>query len=276
MNKLLRANFSRLFRDKVFRISCVVMALAGAGLPLAHYLDKRNNGENWTADSTCFVFAFLAPILLSLTAALFVGSEYSDGTIRNKVIVGHRRPAIYLSAFVTCGAAGILLCGAYLLPHLCLGALLLGGFDAAAGEVLLYMGLNFALVLVFAALFTAIAMLCQNKAYSTSGCILLVFALLFAGVSITSALNEPEFYSGYSYSENGITITEEPERNPHYLSGTKRQVYEFLQDFVPGGQAIQLANMKAEKPGRLAVCDGVILLGAVGAGVWVFRRKDLK
>ena len=103
MNKLLQANFSRLFRDKVFRISCVVMALAGAGLPLAHYLDKRNNGENWTADSTCFVFAFLAPILLSLAAALFVGSEYSDGTIRNKVIVGHRRPAIYLSAFVTCG-----------------------------------------------------------------------------------------------------------------------------------------------------------------------------
>ena len=37
---------------------------------------------------------------------------------------------------------------------------------------------------VFTALFTLIAMLCQNKAHTTAGCILLTFALLFAGVYI--------------------------------------------------------------------------------------------
>ena len=245
MRKLLRANVSRLLRDRAFWLAALMAAL-GASMAVVNAVHARQDGEIWTMDYTLFIYVILAPILASVFTALFIGNEHSSGAMRNKLIAGHRRGCIYLADLLVSCCAGICLC------------------------------LAFALMLAFTALFTLIAMLCQNKAYSTTGCILLVFALLFAGVSITSALNEPEFYSGYSYSENGITITEEPERNPHYLSGTKRQVYEFLQDFVPGGQAIQLANMKAEKPGRLAVCDGVILLGAVGAGVWVFRRKDLK
>ena len=38
-------------------------------------------------------------------------------------------------------------------------------------------------------IFTLIAMLCSNKAYSVAGCILLIFFLLFMGIRITSALN---------------------------------------------------------------------------------------
>lgn len=208
--------------------------------------------------------------------ALFVGSECSDGTMRNKLIVGHKRCNIYLSKLVVCVTAGILLCAAYLVPHTCFGLLLLGGFKTAFVKLLLYMGLNFMLVAAFAALLALIAMLCQNKAYSTAGCILLVFSLLFAGVRITSALNEPEYYSGYSYTENGITISEEAERNPNYLSGAKRQFYEFLRDFTPGGQAIQLANMDAGNPGMLALYDAVILIAAAGCGIFAFRRRDLK
>lgn len=72
----------------------------------------------------------------------------------------------------------------------------------------------------------------QHKAYTAALCILLAFALLFAGVYITSALNEPEYYQGFSYTENDVTASEEMERNPNYLSGAKRQVYEFMYDFL--------------------------------------------
>ena len=276
MRKLLRADFSRLFRDKVFLISCTVMFLAGTGLPLIHYFDNLKNGESWTADSTCFAYAFPVPILLSLVTALFVGTGYSDGTMRNKLIVGHKRHCIYLSNLIVCITAGFSLCLSYLVPHTCLGLLLLGNFETGAAKLFVYIGLNFALTAAFATLFVLISMLCNNKAYSTAGCILLVFALLFAGIRITSALNEPEYYSGYSYTENGSTITEEAERNPNYLRGTKRQIYEFLNDFVPGGQVIKLANMNSEKPAMPALYDGIILLAATGFGLAFFRRKDLK
>lgn len=276
MRKLLRADFSRLFRDKVFLISCAVMFSAGMGLPFIHYLDNVNSGEGWTADSTCFVYAFLVPILLSLVTALFVGTGYSDGTMRNKLIVGHKRHCIYLSQLMACITAGFALCLSYLVPHTCLGLLLLGNFEAGLAKLLVYIGLTFALVIAFSSLLVLIAMLCHNKAYATASCILLVFALLFAGIRITSALNEPEYYSGYSYTENGVTTTEEAERNPNYLYGTKRQIYEFLNDFVPGGQAIKLANMNAEKPSMLVLYDGIILLAATGCGLILFRRRDLK
>ena len=276
MRKLLRANLFRLLRNRTLLLSCAAMLLAGVGLPLSNYLSSVSDGERWAPDSTVFAFAFLAPLLLALVTALFVGSEYSDGTMRNKLIVGHKRRCIYLSNLIVCIAAGLALCAAYLLPHTALSMLLPEEYEAAAETVLAYTALNFALVAPFAALYVLIAMLCQNKAYSTAGCLLLVFALLFAGIRIVSALDEPEYYSGYSYTENGVTVAEEPERNSNYLRGTKRQVYEFLHDFLPGDQAIQLSGMQAEKPAMLAVYDGIILLAATGLGLALFRRRDLK
>lgn len=65
-------------------------------------------------------------------------------------------------------------------------------------------------------------------------------------------------------------------KNPNYLTGTKRQVYEFLQDFTPGGQALQIASMDTDAPGRLAVYDAAILLLSTSCGIIFFRRKDLK
>lgn len=276
MRKLLRADFSRLFRDKVFLISCALMFLAGGGLPVIHFFDNMKNGERWTPDYACFAFGMFVPILLSFITSLFIGSGYSDGAVRNKLIVGHLRRDIYLSGLIVCSAAGVLLSAAYLVPYICLGILLLGGFGASPAELSMYTGLNIALVITFAALFALIATLCQNKAYSTAGCILLVFALLFAGVRITSALNEPEYYSGYSLTENGVTTSEEAEPNPNYLSGTKRRIYEFLLDFTPGGQSLQLSNMNTDKPAALAIYDGIILIAATGCGLLLFRRKDLK
>lgn len=45
-------------------------------------------------------------------------------------------------------------------------------------------------------IFTLIAMLCSNKAYSVAGCILLDFLPAFYGnPHYISALNEPEYYS---------------------------------------------------------------------------------
>lgn len=129
---------------------------------------------------------------------------------------------------------------------------------------------------VFTALFTLIAMLCQNKAHTTAGCILLTFALLFAGVYISSTLEEPEYLAAYSYTENGVTVEEPEQKKPYYISGVKRQVYECLLDLTPGGQVIQIGEMGAKKPVMLAVYDGLILLLVTGFGLVLFRREDLK
>lgn len=140
----------------------------------------------------------------------------------------------------------------------------------------MYVALSFALMIACTAFFTLIAMLCQNKSHTAAGCILLVFVLLFLGVYITSALDEPEYLAAYSYTENGVTVEEPEQKNPYYITGMKRQVYEFLQDLTPGGQVIQVSEMGVEKPVMLAVYDGIILLFVTGFGLILFRREDLK
>ncbi|MGY3662454.1 MAG: hypothetical protein ACXAHE_00930 [Roseburia sp. 1XD42-69] len=40
---------------------------------------------------------------------MFLGTDYSDGTIRNKLTVGHTRTNIYLANLIVTFAAGLLI-----------------------------------------------------------------------------------------------------------------------------------------------------------------------
>ena len=276
MRKLLRANFSRLWHDRIFWLLSALMVFLGAFIAVVNAVNVHREGVVWMMDYSLLTYVTIAPVLTSVFAALFIGSDYSGGMLRNKLIAGHRRSHIYLANLLTCCFAGILLCISFVIPQGSLGLLLGGKFQSATAKLLLYGVLSLALMIAFTALFTLIAMLCQNKSHTVAGCILLAFVLIFLGVYITSALNEPEYLAGYSYTENGVTVEEPDVKNPNYISGTKRQVYEFLQDFTPGGQVLQINNMNAEKPAMLALYDGILLLVATGFGMLLFRRKDLK
>ena len=276
MPKLLRANFSRLLHDRAFRLLSALMAFFGTSMAVVNAVHARQDGEIWVMDYTIFIYVILAPIVNAVLTALFIGNDYSSGTMRNKRIAGHRRGIIYLANLLVCICAGICLCLAFALPQAAAGLLLKGELNAAPTTILLYVGLSFALMIAFTALFTLIAMLCQNKSHTTAGCILLTFALLFAGVYISSTLEEPDYLAAYSYTENGVTVEEPEQRNPYYITGMKRQVYEFLQDLTPGGQVIQISEMGVKKPAMLAIYDGLILLLVTGFGLVFFRREDLK
>ena len=276
MSKLLRANFSRLGHDRAFRLLSALMAFFGTSMAVVNAVHARQDGEIWVMDYTIFIYVILAPIVNAVLTALFIGNDYSSGTMRNKRIVGHRRGIIYLANLLVCVCAGICLCLAFALPQAAAGLLLKSELNAAPATLLLYVGLSFALMIAFTALFTLIAMLCQNKSHTMAGCILLTFALLFAGVYISSTLEELEYLAAYSYTENGVTVEEPEQRNPYYITGMKRQVYEFLQDLTPGGQVIQISEMGVKKPAMLAIYDGLILLLVTGFGLVFFRREDLK
>ncbi|MDO4548397.1 MAG: ABC transporter permease subunit [Clostridia bacterium] len=275
MNKLLRANFARLWKNRLFYLSTAIMAMIGAALPIALYMDIKD-GYSTALESDFFVYAVLIVIISSAFTALFIGTEYSDGTMRNKIVVGHKRRDIYLANLIICVFAGMCMCAAYIIAYLSVGIPLVGFFERGAIVVILLALAVFAMMTAFIALYALIAMLCPNKAYTAAACILLGFLMLFAGVMINSALNEPEYYDAYVYTENGVTVTEEMIANANYLTGTKREIYEFLYDFLPGGQVIQITGMTADDPGMMALYDLVILSAATVLGIAIFRKKDLK
>lgn len=274
MNKLLRANFARLFRNRIFQICIGLMFLLGACLAFNNiYLITVNVPLDYS------IWEFLSPaaLCLSVFTTLFVGTEYSDGTIRNKIVVGHGRGQIYLANLCVCLTAGLLMCLAFLVSYLSLGLPFLETPEADTKELLVMFACSLGAVLAFGALFVLISMLCHSKAGSSIFCILLLFALLITATYINSRLREPETYSEYMFTASGTTVTaSEPKPNPNYVGGTKRAIMEYSNDAQPGGQILRIMSEKIEHPCRMLFWDVGIVLCAASAGIWIFKRKNLK
>ncbi len=275
MNKLIAANFMRLKKSKVFWACIGFMSGFAVMMQIFNYRDMLE-GTELTLESDLFVFATFIGIAAAVFASLFIGTEYSDGTIRNKVIIGHNRRDIYLSNFITAAAVSMTMCIAYMAVYSLIGVGLIGKFTSDLKMILVQLLCVLVLSAACAAIFTLLAMLNHNKAASSVICVLLAFGILFAGSYIHNRLEEPETYEGYYMDESGQLQLGEPEKNPRYLSGTKRQVFLFADDFLPGGQQLQIGSGGAAEPWKLMGYSVIITAGVTAAGVLLFRRKDLK
>ena len=279
MNKLLAANFSRLFKNKVFWICCIFAFCYGVFMQTMNYLTSIASGEVPQIDDLFFSFAIWTGILLSAFISLFLGTEYSDGTIRNKLVIGHRRHDIYLSNLIVCITAGAVMCAINLVVSFAVGIPLMGGFDTGAELVFATCIGILITAAAFASICTMISMLCQNKATAAVINILLIFLLLFVSLYIRAWLEAPETVTTQSVvmGENGVSsVTTEEVPNPVYLSGTARETCEFINDLLPTGQAVQFTNMEAENIPLLCSYSVVITAAAGGAGTLLFTKKDIR
>lgn len=275
MSRLLSANFMRLRCSKVFWICTAVMAGFAAVMQWFNYRDM-GEGVDIVLESDLLVFVPLVGIVAAAFVGLFTGTEYSDGTIRNKVVIGHRRLDIYLSNLITAAAAGAVMCAAYLALYSLIGVAVIGAFTTALKEILIQILCVMVLSAALSAIFTLLAMNNQNKAVSAVICMLLALGLLFAGSYVNGRLEEPEYMGGYYMDESGTLREAEQEKNPRYLEGTERKIYQFLYDFLPGGQQIQLGSGGAPQPWKLMGYSVIITVVTTAAGVLIFRKKDLR
>lgn len=78
-------------------MSVLLMAGLGIYISISNYSFSQTYGQTVVLDSNIFSHILLVPIVFSVFCSLFIGTEYSDGTIRNKIVVGHTRRAIYLA-----------------------------------------------------------------------------------------------------------------------------------------------------------------------------------
>lgn len=280
MNKLLSAHFSRLWKSKCFLICILFTVFTAIYSSIDSYLTvQKYPSMIVTLEDLFFTYVMLSAILLPVFCSLFLGTEFSEGTIRNKLIIGHSRSSIYLSNLVLCTAAGLLMALAHMLFSLCIGVPLLGFFDPVIPRSIIFISIGCSIVLTLAnaAIYTFVAMLNQNKTVTSVICILSAFLLLMVGFYIRSRLMETEMWEPYAYvAETGEVIQEEASPNPYYVSGIKRDAYEFLNDFLPGGQACSLISLPAAHPGQMALYSGLIAIVFTGLGIYCFQRKDIK
>ena len=276
MRDLLSANLLRLKKNYAFWGAMGV----SFGLALATVIDvyrvAQTFGGTTSVDGELFKYAAFIGILAAELIPLFFGTEYSNGAIRNKLIVGQSRLSIYFANLITGFAACVLCSAAYMLGCIALGIPLLGWFTQP--PALLFTALIGSLLMMaaFCAIFTFVTMNCAKKSTSVVICLLGTFAAFIWALVIHSMLEAPEFIQGYEMSVNGQVVNAVPEPNPNHLTGLKREVYQFLFDLLPSGQSIQYCSLVLSDPVRLMGLAAAVCVVFTGAGAALFRRKDLK
>ena len=276
MNKLLQSNFSRLWKNKIFWICmgamfiyAIVYMLNGcrqAKMDLSEY--------QYSIDEYYFNFTMVTGFFCPLFSSMFFGTEFSDGTIRNKIIVGHTRTNIYMASLITTFTATLLIMSAWLVGAL-VAIPILGFWKMGISRLLLFLLICVMFVLAYSAIFTVINMLSSNKALTV-----LISILLFLGITILASvlynlLCEPEMISGVQITQNGLEMME-PSQNPRYITGFKREIFSFLVDFLPTGQGIRMLQLEITNPIRMLVSSLFITVIATAGGLFAFKNKNLK
>lgn len=194
----------------------------------------------------------IASAFCSVFCGMFVGTEYSDGTMRNKLMVGHTRKNIYCANLITVFLATAFVYLAGFLIAIIVGIPMFGWNLAYPMQFVFRIFSGILMLAAYAGIFTLLSMLIDSKAVAVTVCIVF-YVLLFEG--------GPLLQTNYVYSMYRESV---------------RPLQEFLYDFVPSGQEFQISSGNIQRPYRLPVYSMIWIALTTVCGMAVFEKKDLK
>ena len=280
MRKLLSANFSRLWRSKIFWVLEALSAIAGAVFYILAIINTKNIGENWYLASGNYYF-FLGLVIvgaiMAVFSAFYIGSEYDNGTIRNKLNVGCTRSSIYLANLIVVVSAGIIFTITHIMASVVVGLPFLGRLmlDALA-PIGWRIPTAIVMLLCYAAVFTFIAMQDSNKSRSLIISFVFALVIIIGGMYVYSALQEPEFTTRMVMQEDGSYLRQEGIPNSNYIRGTVRTVYTFIEACIPSTQGLNIARSEGVFSSLAIICQLCVTIVTTAAGVTLFKKKDIK
>lgn len=272
MSKLLRANFARLFKSRLFRL-CITAIFAAAAFAV---FDQAKYTK--VIDGMLFSGISIISIVSAVFISIFAGTEYSDGTMRNKLYTGYSRASVYGASLVTCAAAAVIMHIVLIAAVVCFGIPMIGKVTVTASEILLLSLLSVLTVTAYASVYILLGMLITSKAAGAAAAILLSFGMLIGADTLNRCINTPE-YSPSHYIDEELETGYGTEflPNPRYPSETKRKIMQTALNILPSGQALQIASGELPENASELPLYALADIGVTTAvGVLIFKRKDLK
>ena len=214
---------------------------------------------------------------MAVFSAFYIGSEYDQGTIRNKLNVGCTRNSIYLANLIVVVTAGVLFTITHIVASVAVGLPFLGSLIwQALAPVGWRIPTAMVMLLCYAAIFTFITMHDSNK--SRSLIISFVFALIIiiGGLYVYSALQQPEFTTRMVMQEDGSFLRQEGVPNNKYIRGAARTVYTFIEACIPSAQGLNIARSAGEFNPLAVICQLGMTILFTAAGMASFKKKDIK
>ena len=274
MRKLLSANFSRLWKSKLFSLALLTAAVM-SGLIL--FVNQFNSASSIKYMDFPFFSQFIYnPVILAAFITLFLGTEYSDGTLRNKLSIGHSRGSVYAANLCASVILSVSFVVIQVLVCLGIGTLVFETFRMPTEYVAVAAITACMTAIASASIFTAFAMNIQNKAVSIIGMVGMSFAVMLLVSMIAGVLYAPEMV--YEYTEKTATgLTYGPlVPNPGYIRGTARSVAEWVNDILPQGQLYSVYSYDFDRCTRWPALAAVVMVASTALGYSLFSKKDIK
>lgn len=260
MQNLLSEGFIRLKKSRLFWLFIAAETAWGSFLAwLLYYYGNIGGNLNLSV----FMPMFYLCVAEAVFCGFYIGTDYSDGTIRNKITVGQTRANIYLSNLIICCFAGIAALLTHIAVFLAVGFLLIG---PVVFPTMLFIKFLCAIfnVVTYASLFTMISMLCSKMTTASVANIFISLGLIVSGVYAFAYYSQPKFFP------DGTA-------NYRYIGGAARAVLGFFEAILPASSALEVMAHNL-----YSVCLRVILCSLAEAaiftfiGLWAFRRKNIK
>ncbi len=286
MNKLLRANFFRLIKNKIFW-GIIVITLGITSVLLFNTIINNQGETKESIDRLLVMYMYFIGIAMAIFTSLFVGTEYSDGVLRNKIVIGHSRKHIYLADLITSIIVGLCIQLIYMLIVAVIGIPIFGTLQMTIEKFLFVIIDIVFIIITYASIFTCITLLCSDITVSTGSCMILVLIMFIASMALSSTANTMKYRETYIQTENG-EIEVHQKLNPDYPGDLKKNVVKTILYCLPTGQTSQIISQISKKPFQITnyMSDdelktvflysvGVTIV-ITGVGMYCFKRKDLK
>ncbi len=274
MYNLLVANFSRLKKNIFFWGMIVISIIIGLLLIL--------NNTTWVTpgvDTLLTSNIIYVGFFISIFVSFFVGIEYADGTIRNKIIAGHKRSQIYLSNLIVSIVGAIIIELAYLFTILSVGSIALKPPTLDFSTLIMVFVDIFMFIIAYSAIFNFVTLVCSDITVSTVINIILIIVMFVIILIIETPADAEKTTTIYNDGEEIEVL------NPNYPGDNIKNICRTILYSLPLGQSMEIQSaiselsLKGESNVNINVMylySLVVIVTVSLIGIYIFERKDLK
>jgi hypothetical protein len=274
MIKLLNAGFTRLRKNKLFWLLLIFSIGFALFIICNQYSYMKKYEEVIEVGQLMLTYSTTIGIVIAIFTSLFLGVEYSDGAIRNKISIGHKRMNIYLSNLILVTLTSLFSYILFLIVVAIIGIPLFGAITVELSKLLMSLVCIFLTIIAYSSIFTFMAMLISNKTITAIATIMLAFCMMFGALMAFDRLAQPE-YIDTLINKDGIQEIINT-KNRRYLVGKKRDIYQLIIDVIPAGQMFQLAGGTEPNLKVLPLYSLGIIVVFTSIGLVLFKKKELK
>ena len=268
MLNLLKTDLKRVCKDKLFLILCIIAAAFAIFNPLVYKLlfamVDMVEELDMAIDAKTLCFTSFSPgnnlgLIMPIFAALVLCKDFSQGTIRNKIICGKTRTQIFLSMLITCA---IVMCVVMFFHGILTLLFSLMFFEYQAtpftwgslGYMLLSFGLEMLVYVFMAALLTLLIVWSKNAGLAVVLYVAVNFLFVIFGGIVGAAF-----------------MFVDPSKWSYRLLEILNDANLFMSTVIGSGTSYNLQQLLCVVlPVRIGTAACILL------GIFFFKKKDLK